>query len=77
MAMDAQSAAGRANRQLVVRMMSQVVDGVRFLHSQNVAHRDLKPQNVLLDAALNVKVNVVPNCCARVHAIFVLHSSAS
>ena len=37
-------------------MMAEVVDGVRYLHAQNVAHRDLKPQNVLLDAALHVKL---------------------
>ena len=30
------------------RAMRQILDGLRDLHSQNIAHLDLKPQNVLL-----------------------------
>lgn len=28
--------------------MKQIMDGVAFLHSRNIAHLDLKPQNLLL-----------------------------
>lgn len=34
----------------------QVVEGVRYLHSQGVVHRDLKPENLLVDGRGNVKI---------------------
>nr|XP_020027205.1 serine/threonine-protein kinase 17A [Castor canadensis] len=32
----------------VQRLMRQILEGVRFLHTHNVVHLDLKPQNILL-----------------------------
>lgn len=32
----------------VVRLLRQIIEGVSYLHSQNIAHLDLKPQNILL-----------------------------
>ncbi|KAM5274567.1 serine/threonine-protein kinase 17A [Ctenodactylus gundi] len=32
----------------VQRLMQQILEGVHFLHSHNVVHLDLKPQNILL-----------------------------
>lgn len=34
----------------------QVVQGLSYLHLQNIVHGDLKPQNLLLDDAHNVKI---------------------
>eukprot|EP00961_Rhodomonas_salina_P148416 1997774-Rhodomonas_salina.4 len=37
------------------RMFEQVVCGVQHLHSQNIAHRDLKLSNLLLTSDLQVR----------------------
>ncbi|XP_064622609.1 testis-specific serine/threonine-protein kinase 6-like [Lineus longissimus] len=36
--------------------MLQLGDAVRYLHQQDVAHRDLKLENLILDAASNIKL---------------------
>jgi serine kinase len=36
--------------------MLQLADAVRYLHHQGVAHRDLKLENLILDAASNIKL---------------------
>ena len=38
------------------RIFSQVVTAVKYCHSQSVSHRDLKPDNVLLDRNHSVKL---------------------
>ncbi|KAM9780115.1 serine/threonine kinase 17a like [Neosynchiropus ocellatus] len=35
----------------VIRLARQILDGVAFLHRNNVVHLDLKPQNILLTSA--------------------------
>ena len=37
-------------------ILHQIICGVKFLHSANVLHRDLKTQNILVDRRLNVKI---------------------
>ena len=39
-----------------IRVFKQVLDGIRFCHQQNIVHRDIKMENVLLDDRLNVKI---------------------
>jgi len=37
-------------------VIKQLLEGLAFVHSKNICHRDLKPDNVLLDDNLNVKI---------------------
>ena len=41
---------------LLLRLNGQLADGVALLHALNLVYVDLKPQNVLLDDQLNVKL---------------------
>ena len=41
---------------MVKKFMSQLVEGVRYCHSHRVLHRDLKPQNLLIDRDGNLKL---------------------
>ncbi|GAA5941558.1 hypothetical protein JCM1841_000535, partial [Sporobolomyces salmonicolor] len=51
---------GRAKRglpgDLVAKFMSQLLLGLSHLHSRRILHRDLKPQNLLIDKAGNLKI---------------------
>lgn len=38
------------------RVFSQIVSAVDYCHRNGVVHRDLKAENVLLDADMNIKV---------------------
>eukprot|EP01134_Creolimax_fragrantissima_P004941 CFRG4941T1 len=38
------------------RLFYQLIDAVSYLHDLNIVHRDIKPQNVLLDNEFNVKL---------------------
>ena len=41
---------------MVKKFMSQLVQGIRYCHSHRVLHRDLKPQNLLIDREGNLKL---------------------
>jgi len=41
---------------MVKKFMSQLVEGIRYCHSHRVLHRDLKPQNLLIDREGNLKI---------------------
>mmetsp|Transcript_37268 Transcript_37268/g.27517 ORF Transcript_37268/g.27517 Transcript_37268/m.27517 type:complete len:195 (+) Transcript_37268:552-1136(+) len=40
----------------IMKIMWQLLEGVRHLHSQMIMHRDLKPDNILLDKRGNVRI---------------------
>ena len=41
---------------MVKKFMSQLIEGVRYCHSHRVLHRDLKPQNLLINRDGNLKL---------------------
>ncbi|TNV79385.1 hypothetical protein FGO68_gene458 [Halteria grandinella] len=47
---------GSLDGSLVKYYFKQLIDGLKYLHEQGFAHRDLKLQNVLLDKNLNLKI---------------------
>ncbi|EPR79098.1 Cell division protein kinase [Spraguea lophii 42_110] len=40
----------------VINCFKQIMEGVNFMHMNSVIHRDLKPQNILVDGRGNVKI---------------------
>ncbi|KAJ3304946.1 hypothetical protein HDV03_002176 [Kappamyces sp. JEL0829] len=38
------------------KIFSQVADAVQYLHSNNYVHRDIKDENVIIDAEFNIKL---------------------
>ncbi|CAK40628.1 cyclin-dependent kinase 1 [Aspergillus awamori] len=41
---------------MVKKFMAQLVEGIRYCHSHRILHRDLKPQNLLIDRDGNLKL---------------------
>lgn len=41
---------------VVKKFMAQLLEGIRYCHSHRVLHRDLKPQNLLIDKEGNLKL---------------------
>jgi tRNA A-37 threonylcarbamoyl transferase component Bud32 len=38
------------------KIFKQIIDAIRYIHSQDIIHRDLTPKNIFLDKSLNVKI---------------------
>lgn len=43
-------------KDMVKKFMAQLIEGVRYCHSHRILHRDLKPQNLLIDKEGNLKL---------------------
>ena len=56
----------RLSEDVVKRYVAQILQGLEFLHSKGVIHRDIKGENVLLDA--NGRVKLADFGCARDHS---------
>jgi cyclin-dependent kinase len=41
---------------MVKKFMAQLVEGIRYCHSHRILHRDLKPQNLLINREGNLKL---------------------
>lgn len=54
--LDVLIAKGELNESEKSRIMTEVVEGMRYLHDQKYMHRDLKPANVLLDEEMHVLI---------------------
>lgn len=48
---------GRMKEDEAARVFAQIVSAVDYCHKNGVVHRDLKAENVLLDAEMNIKVS--------------------
>ncbi|KAK3592808.1 hypothetical protein CHS0354_009252 [Potamilus streckersoni] len=47
---------GPLSKEQAQKIFKQIVEAVEYMHRQNMAHRDLKLENILLDSEGNVKV---------------------
>ncbi|KAG2222287.1 hypothetical protein INT45_006966 [Circinella minor] len=53
---DALTESGRFSEHETIKWFSQLVDAIYYCHSQDIVHRDLKLENILLDQNDNVKL---------------------
>ena len=46
----------RLKEPLAQKIFKQIIDGLNYIHSKRIAHRDIKLDNILLDGKGNVKI---------------------
>jgi len=55
------------NEKMTRTLFKQILSGIEYLHSQGIAHLDIKPDNILLDE--NAKVNIADFDCCFVNGV--------
>lgn len=47
---------GALNETIARTLFQQMINALDYLHSKNIIHRDIKPQNILFDEHFNIKI---------------------
>lgn len=47
---------GRFSEEVARAYFHQLINGLEYMHNNNISHRDLKPENLLFDSEFNLKI---------------------
>ncbi|RZJ37213.1 MAG: hypothetical protein EOO18_06165 [Chryseobacterium sp.] len=67
---------GLLSHEMIIRTyFHQLIEGIEYIHSQGVAHLDLKLENIMLGDSFELKIidlQFVAKCCWRISCLFFL-----